>query len=141
MKETKVYKVASDAQGTLKNTVLSQDAFARNGYTLKDSEILGIEGDKCFFLYINAEPEFFEQNKIKLEGVEEITDEQADAVKTKVENMRKEIKKDMQRMEDKILDAIKGERSKYKGIERTISSHLINHTNNSGDYYEGDNGE
>lgn len=67
----KLFKVSSEALNEVKR-ILSQDAFARNGYTLREAKALGSKG-KGHYLYIESNNEkFFKENPVKAEGVEEV---------------------------------------------------------------------
>ncbi len=66
----KVYKIKSeDSQKA--NQVTREDAFARNGYILRDSQSLGIDGDEKY-LYIEGPENFFEEQEEKLTDFEEL---------------------------------------------------------------------
>ncbi|MBS3060558.1 MAG: hypothetical protein J4432_03555 [DPANN group archaeon] len=71
----------ADAEGKI---ILNQ--FARNGYQLKDGKIIGFEESKNY-LYIEASDEFFMENakKIDMPGVTELSGEEFETVKKKIE--------------------------------------------------------
>lgn len=66
----KVYKIKSeDSQKA--NQVTREDAFARNGYILRDAQSLDIDGDEKY-LYIEGPKDFFEEHEDKLSDFEEL---------------------------------------------------------------------
>ena len=60
--------------------------FARTGYTIRDSKMMGFE-EGYNYLYIKADESFFGKNadKLKIEGIEELKDEEYEKVKASFE--------------------------------------------------------
>lgn len=87
----KIYKVKPEANTKIQ-AVLSQDPFARNEYIYREGSSLGLD-TKDYFLYINAPDNFLEENeeKLKIEGVEEIEGEEFEEIKEKIEKEQENV--------------------------------------------------
>ena len=70
---------------------ISINEFARNGYQMRDGNILQFDESKNY-LYISADDEFFSRNKdkLKMEGVKELTGDNYEKIKKKIEDEEKE---------------------------------------------------
>ena len=86
----KVYKFET-ANFAKANEVLKDDAYARNGYLLRDGNSIG-QDEKYYYLYVKGPEEFFAENEKKLEdvpGLEEIKD--ADDIIKKIEEEQENV--------------------------------------------------
>ncbi len=82
----RIYKVPSTNFARM-NQVLSQDAFARNGYTFRSGKALSIDVED-YFLYVDADDEFLNANEpaiLEVEGVTKVEGNEFDNVKSAVE--------------------------------------------------------
>ena len=100
MTVVKIYKISGTALGEAKKILDAEEReeevegekkiifneFARTGYTMRDSKVMGFE-EGYNYLYIKAEEDFFQKNagRLKMDGVEELTGDEYEKVKTKFE--------------------------------------------------------
>jgi hypothetical protein len=100
MSIVKIYKISKQALPEAKKILEAEEKeeevegerkiiineFARTGYTMRDSKVMGFE-EGYNYLYIKADEDFFEKNadKVKIEGVEELSGEEYEKVKASFE--------------------------------------------------------
>ena len=96
----KIYKIAGTALPEAKKILEAEEKeeevegekkivfneFARTGYTMRDSKVMGF-AEGYNYLYIKADEDFFKRNaeKLKIKGIEELTGEEYEKVKTAFE--------------------------------------------------------
>ena len=81
----KVYKFEKTNYGKLQNLV-KQDHFARNGYTIREGNVLNAD-ENAYYLYISAPDEFFNQHEKEIldAGGKAIEGNEYELVKTTIE--------------------------------------------------------
>ncbi|MEM2963065.1 MAG: hypothetical protein QXW70_01135 [Candidatus Anstonellales archaeon] len=87
----RIYEIMIEKKADLKK-ILEDDpyglfSFAKNGYKLRDGDVIGEDKNKCYLYLVSEEEKFFEFAKKKLSGIgNEANVEVARRVAEKIEN-------------------------------------------------------